>query len=427
MPSPLPQLWLVITRPNTLPAALAAADALADRFPGGCRLLLENSSWWRHTRWEEYRARFAAVHAFERIPAPRGLFDIARLHRQFAERQRVLRALPFAADHDVLLCLAGVTKLANAASSAYRPARRVLCLPLLAYDALRRPPNRWRYRFTTESWVQNRLIEPLVGLESTLHLKPRLNRGGDGVRLVRLRRAPEEVYGAVVVMSNTGDIPSPGTTPRTFPARFPDLSELDATVSCGAAPVERRRMVFFGTPFLLVENLPPARYAARLNACLDYLRRSYPDCAWTYRPHPAETTEVAQLQLDGFEVETDGEVAELYFLQNFRRLAAVFSVSSTVSRVALNSGLDAYSLWRCFPFAETQRQFFEKTMGTVPPEFDVRDLSAPPEPYAARRRTNPSPDKGPSFGEALRTALDAVPSHRASWLPGHHNHPPKTT
>ena len=118
---------------------------------------------------------------------------------------------------------------------------------------------------------------------------------------------------------------------------------------------------------------------------------------------------MAALRLDGFEVETDGEVAELYFLRNFRQLAAVYSVSSTVSRVALNSGLDAYCLWRCFPFAETQRRFFEKTMGAVPPEFDVRDLSAPPVPYAAHRRANPPADTGPSLGEALRTALAALP------------------
>ena len=407
---PAPQLWLVITRPNTLPTALAAADALAERFPGGCRLLLENSSWWQHTRWEESRARFASIHPFERIRACRGLFDVPRLYRQFAARQRALRALHFDPERDVLLCLAGVTQLANAASSAFRAGRRVLCLPLLAHDSLRQPPNRWQYRFTTASWVQNRLIEPLLGLESTLHLKPRRNRGGDGVRLLRLRKTPEAAYDAVVVLSNTGQERPPGTGARTIPARFPDLSALRPTLpAAGAAPPARRRVVFFGTPFLLVENLPPDLYAARLNACLDYLRRSYPDAAWTYRPHPAETAETSHLRLDGFQIETDGEVAELFFLRNFRRIAAVFSVSSTVSRVALNSGLDAYCLWRCFPFAEAQERFFERTMGTVPPEFDLRDLSAPPVPYAERRRAAPPPDLGLPLGAALQTALDALP------------------
>ncbi len=417
-PAPSPQIWLVITRPNTLPTALVAAGALADRFPGGCRLIFENSSWWEHVRWDEYRAKFAAVHSFERIRACRGWFDARRLHRQFAARLQALRALPFDREKDVLLCLAGVTQLANAVASAYRPARRLLCLPRLAHDNLVRPPNRWQYRFTTASWVQNRVVEPLLGLERTLHFKPRFNRGGDGVRHVRLQKAPEAAYDAVVVMSNTGQERPPGAVSRTFPARFPDLSELDFPAPGEAGPDApgRRRVVFFGTPFLLVKNLDPAGYAERLDQCLDFLHRAYPECALIYRPHPAETRETTVLRLEGAEIETDGEVAELYFLRNFRRLAAVFSVSSTVSRVALNFGLNAYCLWRCFPFAETQQRFFEGVMGDVPPEFDVRDLSAPPQPYAGRRQ----PEAGPSLGAALRAAVDtlAMPAKVLSPLRG---------
>ena len=402
----LPQAWVVITRPNSLPNALAAAHALADRFPGGCRLILENSSWWRRVRWEEYRACFATVHVFERIHAARGLLDVRRLHRQFAARQRALAALPFERSRDVLVCLAGVTQLANAAAAAFRAGRRVLCVPGSIHEGLVRPPDHWRYRSTTANWVQNRLVEPRLGLERTWHLKPRLNRGGDGVRHLRLHRRPEDVYDAVVVLNNAGSFPPrTAAAPRTFPARFPTLDELGLPVpeTFTAAPPPRRRVVFFGTPFLLVENLPPARYAARLNECLDFLRRSYPDGAWVYRPHPAETGEAASLRLDGFEVETDGEVAELYFLRHAREIAAVFSVSSTVSRVALNFGLPAYCLWRCFPFAETQQRYFEQVMGDVPPGFELRDLSKPPAP--AWPEITAQQPVGPSLREALHTAL----------------------
>ena len=407
-----PQAWLVLTRPNNLPTALAAAAALADEYPGGCRLLLEDSPWWQHARWEEFRARFAAVHRFARVRAARGLFDVRRLHGEFAARQRALVALPFARDRDVLVCLAGVTELANAACCAYRPARRVLCLPHTVHDGLVRPPDRWRYRLTTASWVQNRLVEPLVGLERTLHFKPRVNRGGDGVRHVRLGRPPEAVYDAVVVMSNAGRHRPPGTGARTFPARFPTLDDLGPASPAPADPLppDGRSVVFFGTPFLLVRNLSPADYAARLNDCLDYLRRSYPGCRWIYRPHPAENGEAAALRLDGFVVETDREAAELYFLRNFRRIAAVFSVSSTVSRVALNFGLPAHCFWRCFPFAQTQQRFFEKVMGDVPPGFELRDLSAPPCPPEAHAPGLPDP--GPSLREALRTALASLPAVR---------------
>ena len=410
-----PKAWLVVNRPNILPTALAAADALADHCPGGCHLLREDSSWWRHARWEPYRPRFAAVHTFARIKACRGPFDVVRAYRQFAARQRALAALPIDPARDTLICLAGVTELANAAVAAHRDARRLLCVPQPVYENLRRRPNRWRYRFTTAGWLQNHLIEPLAGLERSLHFKPRLNRGGDGVRLIRLRKTPEEIYDAVIILSNTGREHPPEPSRRTYRARFPGPDELgvaagDETADAGPA---RRAVVFFGTPFLLVRNLPPAIYTERLNDCLDYLRRFYPDRRWVYRPHPAETGEAAALRLAGFEVETDGEAAELYFLRRPRAVEAVYSVSSTVSRVALNAGLNAYCFWRCFPFAARQQQFFEKLMGVVPPGFDRRDLSTPPLPYAEQGKTSNAAEADGSFAGTLRTALDGMASRFA--------------
>ena len=65
--------------------------------------------------------------------------------------------------------------------------------------------------------------------------------------------------------------------------------------------------------------------------------------------------------------------------------------------------MNAYSLWRCFPFPETSAKFFEKVMGDVPPEFDIRDLTQPPVAYQASRKPDPSTR---SFGEALKIAAE---------------------
>jgi hypothetical protein len=112
------------------------------------------------------------------------------------------------------------------------------------------------------------------------------------------------------------------------------------------------------------------------------------------------------LNLDGFEIEDDREVAELYFLRHFESIDAVFSVSSTVSRTALNNGFNAYCLWRCFPFPQSSASFFEKVMGEVPPEFDIRDLSRSPIPYADRATSH---DDALSFSAALESALGMRP------------------
>ena len=108
------------------------------------------------------------------------------------------------------------------------------------------------------------------------------------------------------------------------------------------------------------------------------------------------------MNLQSFRVENDREVADLYFLRHFPEIEAVYSVSSTVSRTALNNGLNSYSLWRCFPFSETQAKFFEKVMGDVPPEFDIRDLTKPPVAYQDRQLQSDTN----SFSNALKRAVD---------------------
>src|SRR3984893_9042856 len=59
-----PKLWIVISRPDRLPNALVAADALRDLFPGGIYLLREESKWWENARWQEFVSDFAEVHKF---------------------------------------------------------------------------------------------------------------------------------------------------------------------------------------------------------------------------------------------------------------------------------------------------------------------------------------------------------------------------
>ena len=196
----------------------------------------------------------------------------------------------------------------------------------------------------------------------------------------------ENIFRAILLLSNDGTELPPSAGSNVHPAPFPTLRDLDEWVfTQNNTSSQRPAVVFFGTPFLLVHNLPPAVYREHLNACLQALRRWYgADCELLYRPHPAETTEREQLDLTDFQIAKDRQVAELFFLQHFHRIQAVLSVSSTVSRVALNYGLNAYTLWRCFPFDDTASEYFTTLMGHVPSEFDVHSLGAPPVAYAAK-------------------------------------------
>ena len=410
-----PKLWIVISRPDRLPNALVAADALRERFPGGIHLLREESKWWENANWQEFVRDFAEVHAFPKVKTCRGLKDLPRLYRENVDRQRGVGALPIDPDNDVLLCLAGLLGLGNAALSAHPDVFKILCASQKAFGELTRHGDRARFRFTTSGWLQNRVVEPLAGVERTIHYKPRINPGGDGVRLRRLQKSPEEIFDVIIFMSNSGGELPAQAEDQIIPSRFPSIAELrdfDAQFKGGLATGRvrptggqdrRGRVIFFGTPFLLVKNLAPEVYIEHLNRCLGYIRQSYSGRVLIYRPHPFEKGEAMKLNLEGFRVEDDREVADLYFLRHFAEIEAVYSVSSTVSRTALNNGLNSYALWRCFPFSETQTKFFRKVMGDVLPEFEISDLTKPPIAYQDRQSTTAGQN---SFSSALKRAAD---------------------
>ncbi|HXP35578.1 MAG TPA: hypothetical protein VN827_08535 [Chthoniobacterales bacterium] len=399
-----PKLWIVISRPDRLPNALVGADALRDRFPGGVHLLREESKWWKNAKWQEFVSEFAEVHAFPKVRTCRGLKDLPRLYRENVDRQRGVGALPIDPDNDVLLCLAGLLGLGNAALSAHPDVYKILCASQKAYGELTRHGDRTRFRFTTSGWLQNRVVEPLAGVERTIHYKPRINPGGDGVRLRRLQRDPDEIFDVIIFMSNSGGKLPTRAEDQIIPSRFPSIAELrNFYAQLNARQDRQRRVIFFGTPFLLVKNLAPEVYVEHLNRCLDYIRQNYPGRELIYRPHPFEKGEASRLNLEGFQAEDDREVADLYFLRHFAEIEAIYSVSSTVSRTALNNGLNSYALWRCFPFSETQTKFFRKVMGDVPPEFEISDLTKSPVAYQDRQ--SPVGD-ATSFTQALNRALD---------------------
>jgi len=397
-----PKLWIVAERPVRLPNALVAAESLRGRFPGGIHFVRDQSDAWQRVQWQPYSCYFDDVHTFARVKSCRGLVDLPRLYRETIERKRAVAALPIEPDTDLLLCIASVMGLASVAASTHPKVRKVLSISVASHEHLTRAPDRTRFRFTTSGWLQNRVVEPLAGVERTLNLKPRVDPGGDGTRLVRLQKNPDEIFDTIVIASVNGrELPASGNA-RFVAARYPSITELPR-FSRSTIDASTRRVLFFGTPFLLVRNLTPEIYVQHANQCLDYLRRNYPGRDLIYRPHPFETKEADQLNLNDFQFENDGEAAELYFLNRFAEIEAVFSVSSTVSRRAMTFGLNAHAFWRCFPFAGSAARFFEKLMGDVPPEFEIRDLAQAPLAYQSTRVIDPG---NRSFGDGLKAALE---------------------
>ena len=128
------KLWIILGRPTRLPSALIAVHALADRFPGGCHLLRDESQWWERAHWQQFAKHFAGVHAFPRVKSCRGLIDLPRLYRETAGRKSAVAALPVNRETDTLLCLASIVGLGNVGRRIAKLCATVFDMKVLAYD-----------------------------------------------------------------------------------------------------------------------------------------------------------------------------------------------------------------------------------------------------------------------------------------------------
>src|SRR5438046_5913070 len=218
-----PKLWIVISRPDRLPTAIAVAQAVGAQFPGGLHWRREDSKWWDRAHWQPYAGRFDEIHPFPRVNTCRGLRDLSRLYRESAARREAIAQLPIDKERDLIVCVGGILTISNATISAHPKAKKVLCVAEKVYRDLTRVGERTRYRFTTSGCLQNRLVEPMANLNRTLHFKPRINPGGDGVRVERLQKNPEFLYHRIVVMSNGGTDVS--NNPKLIGAKSPSVAE----------------------------------------------------------------------------------------------------------------------------------------------------------------------------------------------------------
>ena len=116
----------------------------------------------------------------------------------------------------------------------------------------------------------------------------------------------------------------------------------------------------------------------KTNACLDYIRKYCTDCTLIYRPHPDEKDESSFLNLEGFFIQKDGQIAETFLLANKNNIKYVFSACSTSSIAGFNLGLNAYSFYPYFRdiFKDVRKIFSDKYFSNLPSEFFIQNLDS---------------------------------------------------
>jgi len=245
------------------------------------------------------------------------------------------------------------------------------------------------YENTFEGRITNWIIEPISGLRQTYCVKDRLHP--ELPFMVRYRTSLSEVFDKTVVLGNFSEQTVDNIITMPFPYIF-TIKKSGGNYSSS----KPKKVIFFGGKFLgaIAGVMDPEVYARHLNSCLAFIREKYGfACKLVYRPHPRESDiagpldlgqfedETRLLNLDQFEIENDGMLAELYFYRNIEDIQAVFSVESTSSRSAFHFFINAYSFLDIFPYDEGMKEFFRRFIGEVPDDFYINNLSITPNTY----------------------------------------------
>ncbi len=428
------KIWMVLDHSQELATALALASYW-ERKEFVSNLLISPHPYWRKVDFKLYEHQFDKIVFLERpdnIPAPfpKPGRILTRLHagRRVAKlkgepaglaiRRMILRRLRATLlypahllglilkirrvkkevarlaiqQSDILIWLA-VGHFADSIVLSMHPHNlKIAVINSEVYQRGTSPVDRDIYQDTFEGWVANRLIEPITGLHRTYKVRSRAHP--ELPLMTRYRKSLPEIYDGVVVLGESSN-PEIELGDNVIRMPYPYVLIRNG-IRNNYNHNKLKKVVFFGSKFTgaIAGIIDPEVYAKRLNSCLDFVREKYgADYKLVYRPHPREDDgagpldlnrfedELRFLNLDQFEIETDGMMAELYFCRNVENIHSVFSVESTSSRSALHFFINAYSFLDIFPYDVEMKTFFKSFIGDVPDEFYLDDLSTVPVRY----------------------------------------------
>lgn len=372
------RIWIILDHPQQFATALGIVSYLkrGDFF---LSLLISPHTYWAKVDINLYNHLFDNIYFLDRpdyswnpIKVPSTIFKIFRLKRKI-KQLGILQ-------NDVIIGLSIFHYLENIIISMYPKNRKIGIMPYVVYQESTREMNRMVYENTFEGLLANWIIEPISGLHQTYCMKDKQHP--DAYWRIRYKKSLQHIYDEIIILGNfvsenNHREDNINTMPFPYILAFGKMQNENSSLHCP------KKIVFFGDSFRNgIRGVSSDDYKRHLNKCLSFLRNKYgATYKLIYRPHPIEKSEIGQLDLDQFEIENDGMLAELYFYQNMNDIYAVFSVGSNVSRSAIYFFINAYSFLDIFPFDDAAIDSFRQEMGNVPEEFYISDLSINPTEY----------------------------------------------
>jgi len=368
-------IWIIVDHPNQLATAIGLSSFI-NRQKYQINLLISNHPYWEKVPRELYQNTFDNIIIFERPDYSKYPHRILKNILLIFKIKREIKQLNFR-KNDIIVGLSVFNYLENIVLSVHKKCIKIAMMPIGVYKECNDPLSDITCYQTIEGFIFSRLIEPFFSLHRTLYKRVRNHK--EIAPRIRYQKLLTEIYDYIIVLESQKCPQSIDKVTYSMPFPYSGIKKkriLDVE--------NKKKVIFFGVPFRNMEHgLSAEVYVPYLNQCLNFLRKFYsPEYTLIYRPHPAEVNEINLLNLEHFVVESDGLLSELYYIQNYSDIHAIFSVASTSSRSGFFFSLPSYVFCKIFPLNETiQRCISVDEMGDLPDSFYIKDLSLSPINY----------------------------------------------
>jgi hypothetical protein len=371
------KVWLVVDHPMYFAIALAMISYWGKE-KYSFNLLISTHEYWERVDINLYKHLFDEIHYLGRPDYTSHPVRVLHMIFQIQRLKKKIRQLGVSQDH-VIIGFSIVHYLENIVLSTCPQAFKIGVMPYAVYQESLEKMDSGAYLSTIEGWVASSIIEPLFGLYRTYCMRYRLHP--KHYWHLRYKKPLTEIYNKLIVLGNFSDEQTQ-LEENTVTMPFPYLLALQKKPSDKKAVRQPKKVIFFGTTFNTKMELTLEKYLQCLNQCLSFLREQYgATYQLVYRPHPAGKDEVKYLDLDRFQIEENNMLSELYYYHNFEDIYAIFSIASTSSRSGLACFINSFVFLYVFPYSENTIQYFRQTMGNVPDDFYLKDLTQTPHRY----------------------------------------------
>lgn len=346
--------WIILDHPKQFLIALYLTTHIKKKHGGKVNLLISKHEYWKYFDIKKYKNNFGSITWFGRLDYPPPMMNKIK---QFLASLLLVPRLFFLKlksktinfhKQDVIIGLSLCQFLENMILSNNPYLKSISILPLSEYFYYENKPDPKNFVLGFSSKFSGWIIK-VFGMYETIysHRKGR-KKLGDGDYFLAFRKSLKDIYSGIIltvtkVDRNMSKLQSDAKNNNIFVSEYPDIE-------FGKIDIEKKKkIVFMGQPLLLLGNRDKKSYLNKLNQCLNYLYKVYgKKYELIYKTHPRENIDDSLLDLKQYRIEKKRQPAEIYFMENKENIEAVFSVSSSTSRSALNAGIKSYLFAKLF-------------------------------------------------------------------------------